>query len=253
MITMSLRFKKKQILALCAAFLIGAGALVTVRGYLEQRAVSQTGESTIQLRGKNPTVKTGEERIAFIAQFGWEVKADPVEVREVLIPQEFDDVFTKYNYLQKQQGYNLEKQQGKRCKRYTYEVTNYPGGIANVRVNLLIYKDKVVGGDVSTVSLDGFMHGFDIATATTWLSIPEATSPAQSTNLPTEGDAQQPDAATTGAVDDDTTTGTADETAEAGTPTSPAAEQTGGTGLSADLFPIAPSPEGEAAAANMKD
>ena len=79
------------------------------------------------------------------------------------IPKEFDDVFTNYNAIQKTQGCNLEKYAGKRCKRYTYVVTNYPGQTDNVRANILVYKDKVIGGDVCSLELGGFMHGFVIS------------------------------------------------------------------------------------------
>lgn len=95
--------------------------------------------------------------------FGWQVEPEADEVVEVQIPKEFDDVFTNYNAIQKTQGCNLEKYAGKRCKRYTYVVTNYPGQTDNVRANILVYKDKVIGGDVCSLELGGFMHGFVIS------------------------------------------------------------------------------------------
>lgn len=232
MITMSFRISKRRVMACALALAIVATGGLFVRSRMNQQSVMATDDTTtVKLKGKNPTVKTPEQRLAFISQYGWEVNSEPVEVLEVLIPQEFDEVFTKYNYIQKQQGFDLLKLRGKRCKRYTYQITNYPGGIANVRINLLIYKDKIIGGDVSTVSLDGFMHGFDIATATTWLSIPEQSSPAQDTEAPV--------------------TGQTAETAEV--PTETAGDEAQDTGLSTDLFPMAGSPEGEAAGAGMLD
>ena len=91
------------------------------------------------------------------------VEPEADEVVEVQIPKEFDDVFTNYNAIQKTQGCNLEKYAGKRCKRYTYVVTNYPGQTDNVRANILVYKDRVIGGDVCSLELGGFMHGFVIS------------------------------------------------------------------------------------------
>ena len=44
-------------------------------------------------------------------------------------------------------------------KRYTYEITNYPSGETGVLVSLLLFRSAVVGGEVYTTSLDGFMHG----------------------------------------------------------------------------------------------
>ena len=42
----------------------------------------------------------------------------------------------------------------------TDEIENYPGQAEGVRANILVYKNKVIGGDVCSVELDGFMHGF---------------------------------------------------------------------------------------------
>ena len=39
-------------------------------------------------------VKTNEDRIAFLSQFGWEVNSQPVEAVEVTIPSSFDKIFT---------------------------------------------------------------------------------------------------------------------------------------------------------------
>ena len=44
-------------------------------------------------------------------------------------------------------------------KRYTYEVLNYPTGEKGVQANLLIRKNTVVGGEVLSPQLDGFLHG----------------------------------------------------------------------------------------------
>ena len=53
-----------------------------------------------------------------------------------------------------------EEYKGKRVKRYTYEVTNYPGQASGVRANLLVDGGMVIGGDICSLTLDGFMHGF---------------------------------------------------------------------------------------------
>ena len=40
---------------------------------------------------------------------GWEISDDPIEVKETVIPPEFDETYNKYNELQKTQNFNLEK------------------------------------------------------------------------------------------------------------------------------------------------
>ncbi len=100
-------------------------------------------------------------RADFLADYGWEVSAIPVEVTDVVIPSQFNKVYEQYNDLQRSQGFDLNEVRGKTVKRYTYAILNYPEQVEGVRANLLVYKHKVVGGDVCTVALDGFMHGFD--------------------------------------------------------------------------------------------
>lgn len=104
------------------------------------------------------TVKTNEERVSFLEQFGWQVEADPREVAEVVVPQEFDATYQAYNDIQRLQDCDLEKYKGKRVKRYTYTVLNYPDAQDTVVANLLVSGDKVVGGDVCSLALDGFIH-----------------------------------------------------------------------------------------------
>ena len=115
------------------------------------------------LGGINYRASNAKERLAFISQFGWSVEEEPEEVREIVIPEEFDDVYLRHNELQKKQGLDLSKSRSKRVKRWTYIIKNYPGYSETddcVRINLLVFDGCVIGGDVSSVELDGFMHTF---------------------------------------------------------------------------------------------
>lgn len=142
---------KLVILLLCIAAVAIAFFAVTKRG------VEAAKEPTVNIRAS-----TAEERIAYLSQFGWSVETDPVEVSEVIIPEPFDETYTNYNELQKQQGFDLSLYAAKRVKRWTYRVTNYPGyeGKDCIQATLLVYDGQVIGGDVCSVELDGFMHGF---------------------------------------------------------------------------------------------
>ncbi|MBO5023406.1 MAG: DUF4830 domain-containing protein [Clostridia bacterium] len=106
-------------------------------------------------------VYSNSDRIDFIAQFGWNVNQTPIEEIEVTIPSEFDSVYVGYNDIQKEQGLNLAKYKGKDVVRYTYEVTNYEDYEGVVYVNLLVYRNKIVGGDVCSADSAGFIHGFE--------------------------------------------------------------------------------------------
>ncbi len=106
-------------------------------------------------------IKSADDRIEFLRQFGWEVDAVPVEEVEVTIPAEFDKVYQSYNELQKKQGFDLTKYLKKDVMRYTYRITNYPDYDGEVYVNFLIHKNKVIGGDVCSADANGFIHGLD--------------------------------------------------------------------------------------------
>lgn len=107
--------------------------------------------------------ETHTERKAFFSRFGWEISDEPVEVKETVIPAEFDETYSEYNQLQKKQGFNLEKYKNTRVKSWSYEILNYPGYEASngtVRGNLLICDGNIIGGDICSIELGGFMHGF---------------------------------------------------------------------------------------------
>lgn len=101
------------------------------------------------------------ERAKFLLSYGWEVSTVPLEVVEVTIPKEFNEVYEKYNQLQISQGFDLAQYKGKAVTRYTYSIVNYPDGIENVRANVLVYKNRVIGGDICTLDIRGFMHSFE--------------------------------------------------------------------------------------------
>lgn len=106
-------------------------------------------------------VKSEDDVENFLAQFGWIVDATPIEVTEVTMPDEFDKIFAAYNEIQKEQGLNLAKYKRKKLTRYTFLITNYEGYDGKVLANVLVYRGKVVGGDVCSADVDGFVHGFE--------------------------------------------------------------------------------------------
>ncbi len=105
-------------------------------------------------------IKTNDDRIDFLEQFGWTLSENPIDEAQVTIPQEFDKIFLSYNEFQRQMGLDLAKYKGKDVMRYTYEVTNYPEYEGKVYANIIIYRNKVIGGDICSADSKGFLHGF---------------------------------------------------------------------------------------------
>ena len=149
--------KLKAILALFALVVFLTLAVIYITGMIREKGKTQ--EASTDLRAE-----TAEERIAFLSQFGWIVEEEPAEVKEILIPESFDEVYERYNALQQEQGFDLSPYCGTRVKQWSYIVLNYPGYENNrdqIRANLLVSGGNVIGGDISNVALDGFMKTFD--------------------------------------------------------------------------------------------
>ncbi|MEG0693534.1 MAG: DUF4830 domain-containing protein [Oscillospiraceae bacterium] len=151
MFIISMKANKKKILAYTFVGLIFLAGLFVY-------FTTKTAQDVRQSDAAIVTVENNAQRIAYLKTFGWTVAEEAIEICEVAIPAEFDDVYDGYNKLQKEQGFDLETYKGKRVKRFTYEVTNYPNQESDVRANILVYKDKVIAGDVCSLKLDGFMH-----------------------------------------------------------------------------------------------
>ena len=111
-------------------------------------------------------IKTNEDRVDFIRQFGWEVEEAAVEVTEVTLPEQFDEVYETYNELQKSQGLDLSKYLGETAKRWSYRVLNYPGEQGEVLCNLLICGSRIIACDICKAEMDGFMQGMEMPTPT---------------------------------------------------------------------------------------
>ena len=135
--------------ALCAVVAIAVG-VISVQGGTVSASADQKG------------VKTNEDRVAYLESFGWTVEPEPLAVEELLIPEEFDETYTQYLELQGSQGFDLTQYCGKRVKRYTYVITNYPTGETGVQAGLVIYKNTVIGGDVLSPQLGGFIHSLEM-------------------------------------------------------------------------------------------
>ena len=101
-------------------------------------------------------IKSAEERIAFIEQFGIEVDKASESEEGFKMPDNFDRVILGYNELQKKQGLDLSKYAKKRVTRYTYRVTNYNSD-GDVYANLFIYRGRIVACDISSADPEGFV------------------------------------------------------------------------------------------------
>ena len=104
-------------------------------------------------------VQTNEGRVEFLNELGWQVEEEPLEVKTILIPKEFSNILTEYNELQLSSGFDLTDYAGLTVEQYTYKVTNYENANCDVNATIYIYNYQVIGGDIHSTAIDGFMHG----------------------------------------------------------------------------------------------
>ncbi len=100
-------------------------------------------------------VSQNDGRVEFLAQHGWDVSASPTQSSQVKIPAEPSEVFSRYNALQKSQGYDLDAYAGKTVMRYVYKVNNYPNATDPVYATVLVYKNQIIGGDITDTAPGG--------------------------------------------------------------------------------------------------
>ena len=155
MFIITAKLHRGRLLAVAAAAVVVCGALVA--GHV----LTGTG-AAVSTAASPKGVKTNEDRVAYLSAYGWQVNDQPLASQELLIPTEMDETYDDYLTLQREQGFDLEEYAGKRVKRYTYEITNYPSGEQGVQANLILYKNTVIGGEVLSPQLDGFLHGLSM-------------------------------------------------------------------------------------------
>ena len=149
MFVITTKVSKTKIAAL-VTLLIAAVVLAAVLGAAKGRIREQ------------PEVKNGadnDSRVAWLARQGWEVNAEPVQTQSVKIPAADSQVFTRYNELQKSQGFDLSQYAGRQAARYVYEVLNFPDAKGPVYATLFVLEDQIIGGDLTDSSPEGKMQG----------------------------------------------------------------------------------------------
>ena len=148
MMVMTAKVDKKKIAIVLAAAVVLIAGLVLIFG----------GDSSAPTASTN--APNNDARVAFLESFGWDVTTSPVESGQVKIPKESSEVFDRYNALQKSQGYDLSAYAGKTVMRYVYKINNYPGATEPVYATVLVYKNQIIGGDVTDTSAKGVVRGF---------------------------------------------------------------------------------------------
>ena len=183
MFIVTARLPKKKLLAGCISLLCCCAVVATA-------ILLSAGRAAVSASAEVKGIRDNDDRVTYLTQLGWTVSEQPISTEELLVPDEFDETYSHYLTLQKEQGFDLSRYCGKRIKRYTYEITNYPGGESGVQIALLVYKNTVIGGEVLSPTTGGFLHG--LAFPQTASSPAPAASPEPSASPSSAQDALAP-------------------------------------------------------------
>lgn len=148
MISFTARITKRKILVFIFVLLAIAAILLALFGQGPAEAENPVDGST------------SDARIAFLSSFGWNCDPDSESEKDTVIPSVFDDVYQPYNDIQLAQGFDLSPYKGQTAKLYSYQILNYPNSGDNIYASLLVLDGVIIGGDIHSTALDGFMHGF---------------------------------------------------------------------------------------------
>ena len=151
MLIMTTKVDKRKLIIAAAAVIAAIVMLLTLGGGASEPTASLSTA---------PAADTNDARVKFLTDLGWEVTPSPSESSQVKIPRQEDPVFTRYNELQKSLGYDLQKYAGKQVMRYVYQINNYPGAKEPVYATVLVYKDQIIGGDITDTTPGGKITGF---------------------------------------------------------------------------------------------
>ncbi len=102
------------------------------------------------------SMNSNAERVEFLNKQGYIVKPDALRKEELLIPAEFNELYSEYADFQKSQGFDISKYKGKEATLFSYMVLNYPDKNENVVANMLIIDGKLIGGEITCDEEDGF-------------------------------------------------------------------------------------------------
>lgn len=101
--------------------------------------------------------KTNADRLVFIKNLGYNMLNNEPATKAVNIPEVFYDVYKNYNTVQQAAGYDLSLFKGCEVTIYTYQINPPLDYTGECVINLIVYKDRIIGGDVSSAALGGFM------------------------------------------------------------------------------------------------
>ena len=104
------------------------------------------------------SLRSTEGRCAYLASCGWQADPASEELRAVRLPAQFNALLEDYNALQLAQGWDLGAAAGKSCLCCSYDLVGFSDWDGRVIATLYLYRGRVIGGDLHTAAVGGFMR-----------------------------------------------------------------------------------------------
>lgn len=109
---------------------------------------------SLSLGGVSPRGDSREARVTFLNSLGYSVLSKSETHKTITLPFEFDHVYDSYNQLQKTADFDLSSFRGCEADMYTYNLTEFET-LKEASVSLIVYRNKIIGGDVSSLEKGG--------------------------------------------------------------------------------------------------
>lgn len=100
---------------------------------------------------------TNALRLEYLSGLGYAVDETAVSVKQIVIPERFSDVYNEYNRLQQTAGFDLTRYKGDSACVYTYRLSDSEDTV----INLIVSDNNIIGGDISSVRIDGEMKALE--------------------------------------------------------------------------------------------
>lgn len=146
MFVLRIKLKKSRlIIIICAAVAVLVFALIVALANADYTPVKnyatcdEAGEYSL-------SAGTRQEQADFLKQFGYEARTVGATSDKVTIPTRFNEVYEKYNALQKEIGLDLTAFKGKTVERVRLELADG----TNRQAVMLVYKNKVIAAHITS-------------------------------------------------------------------------------------------------------
>lgn len=145
MFVLSVNASKRRLIPLALCVALAAAMLVATVVFPAARTVATTAVTA--------SGQTDEDCAAFLKTLGLTAELPAESVREIRLPDSFDERLSAYNELQKTAGFDLLGYAGQRVKYRTYGLAEHPTGLPS-QVHLYVCDGVIIGGDIAAENGD---------------------------------------------------------------------------------------------------